>query len=96
MFRSRSSFDSGFGWFKLVFGFIVCLIAAAFIMRIVLINNAVSEGKSVYEIKVNTFNEYETYITNKYVKDKESGCITFKDEFGFKRTVCNNYTITQY
>lgn len=55
-----------------------------------------SRDKTIYEIRVNTYDHPESYMTNEYTKDKESGCINFKDAFGFKHTVCNNYTITEY
>jgi len=42
------------------------------------------------------FKKNETYTTREYTRDKESGCIIFKDEIGIKHVVCNNYTITEY
>jgi hypothetical protein len=58
--------------------------------------NSINGGKKLYEVKVNSYNTYESYLTNEFTKDKETGCITFKDEIGIKRIVCNNYTITEF
>ncbi len=94
--RFRSSFDEGFGWYKLFFGLIVLIILTFIGIRFTMISNSIKGGKSVYEINVNSFDKNESYITNEFTRDKETGCISFKDEFGIKRIVCNNYTITQY
>lgn len=63
-------------------------------IRAKLIMNA--NGKTLYQIDVNNFNSHESYITTDYTRDKETGCITFKDEFGLKHVVCNSYSITEY
>lgn len=84
---------------KFIKGFfilIVLLIVGMLIFRVSLVMNAKKNGKQLYEISVNKFNETETYVTNSYTRDKETGCIKFQDEFGITRIVCNNYTITEY
>jgi len=92
----RDSFDRTF---SLMRGFIVLvfiLIIGMFLFRGYLIYGAKKGGKPMYEIEVNNFQQVESYFTKEYTKDEKTGCITFKDEFGIKRIVCNNYTITQY
>lgn len=81
---------------KFFFGVIVVLIVGMLIFKVTLVVNAKKSGKQVYEISVNKFNETETYMTSSYTRDKETGCIKFKDEFEITRIVCNNYTITEY
>lgn len=61
-----------------------------------IIFRAKNSGKTIYQIEVNSFNRLESYTTTDYVRDEKSGCITFKDEFGIKHIVCNNYTIAEY
>ena len=82
--------------FKFFFTLIFILIIGSILWRVGLVINANKNGKVVYEINVNNFNQVESYFTTSYERDKETGCIRFKDEFGIKRTVCNNYTITEY
>lgn len=86
MFRIVSAFTA------LVF------LAIIFFMGLIATMNyrSLSGGEKMYEITVNNYQTPESYLTSKYEKDAESGCITFKDEFGFKKIVCNNYTITEY
>ena len=55
-----------------------------------------SENRIIYIIDVNNFNGRQTHVTYDYEKDETTGCISFKDEFGIKRTICNNYSITQF
>lgn len=74
------------------FVFIISMMA----LRGAMIYRSLSGGEKVYEITVNNYQTPESYLTSKYEKDAKSGCITFKDEFGFKQIVCNNYTITEY
>lgn len=81
---------------KIFFGLIVVLIVGMLIIRVSFIMDAKKGGKQLYEISVNKFNETETYMTSSYTRDKETGCIKFKDEFEITRIVCNNYTITEY
>lgn len=88
--------NSGFGFFKLFFGFVALVIVGLILFRVNVVMDARSKGKTIYEIRVNTYNQVETYVTSEYTRDKESGCITFKDEFGIKKVVCNNYTISEY
>jgi hypothetical protein len=80
------------GFFALIVIIIICVIA----FRVNLVMNAKKDGKTIYEISVNKFNEVETYMTDSYTRDQQTGCIKFQDEFGIKRIVCNNYTITEY
>lgn len=80
------------GFFALIFLFIIGM----FVFKGVMIYNAKKSNKVLYEIQVNNFQQIESYFTSEYTKDKETGCITFKDEFGIKHIVCNNYTISQY
>jgi hypothetical protein len=94
--RFRSDFDEGFGWYKLFFALIVVIILTLIGLRFAMVSKSLKNGKTVYEINVNTFDRSESYMTNEFTRDKETGCISFKDEFGIKRIVCNNYTITQY
>ena len=72
------------------------LIIGMFIFKGIMIYNAKKSNKPIYEININNLKQIEIYMTNEYTKDEKSGCITFKDEFGIKHIVCNNYTITQY
>lgn len=72
------------------------IILALFILQGKLVLDAKNRGEKVYQIEVNSFNGVETYMTNEYTKDKETGCISFKDMIGIKRVVCNQYTITEY
>ena len=88
--------DTGFKFFKVIFVLVWIFIIGMFIFRIALVSNAVNSDKPLYEISVNTFNEPESYLTSEYERDQTSGCIKFKDEFGIRHIVCNNYTITQY
>lgn len=81
---------------KGIFVVIVVIILSMITLRIVVVTNAMKDGKTVYGINVNSFNSHESYITKEYTRDKMTGCVTFKDEFGITRVVCNNYTITEY
>lgn len=72
------------------------LIIGMFIFKGFMVYDAKKNNKPIYEVNVNNFQRIETYMTYEYSKDEKSGCITFKDEFGIKHIVCNNYTITQY
>jgi hypothetical protein len=81
---------------KVLIGFFVLIFVGLIFLRINLVYNASKDGKKIYEIQVNNYKQVETYVTNEYVRDKETGCIKFKDEFGIKRVVCNNYTITEF
>lgn len=92
----RDSFDKTFGFARIFFVIVFVLIIGMFFFRVSLITSARNEGKTIYEIKVNNFQEVETYMTKEYTRDKETGCISFKDEFGIKHTVCNNYSITEF
>ena len=90
------SFDRSFKFFKVIFVGVIIGVIGTFIFKIGLITDAKRNNKTVYQIEVNNFNHIESYTTTDYVRDKESDCIKFKDEFGMKHVVCNNYTITEY
>jgi len=90
------NFNSGFTFFKVLFVGIFLAIIGAFIFKIGLITDAKRNNKAIYQIEVNNYNHIESYTTTSYERDKESDCIKFKDEFGMKHIVCNNYTITEY
>jgi hypothetical protein len=85
-----------FRFFYIVFGMILLTIIGLFVFKIDMIAEARKNGKTVYEINVNSFNRIETYTTTEFTRDEKTGCIKFKDEFGLKHVVCNNYTITEY
>lgn len=89
-------FDRGFSLFKVFFFLVFILILGSILFKVGMYVNAKNSGKVVYQIDVNRFNETESYMTSDYTRDKETGCITFKDEFGLKHVVCNDYTITEY
>ena len=76
--------------FKGFFIFVLLLILGTIAIRAKMVMNA--NGKTLYQIDVNNFNSHESYITTDYTRDKETGCITFKDEY----VVCNSYSITEY
>lgn len=95
----RSSFGNDNGFFrpfKIFFFLIAFAIIAMISLKVGLVYNSFKGGKQVYEIHVNSFNGSENYITTEFTKDEKTGCLTFKDELGIKRTVCNSYTITTY
>lgn len=92
----RNTFDSMSTMIKIFFGFVILVIIFTIGLRVNMVLDAKKTGKTVYEISVNKFNEVEIYITSDYTRDEKSGCISFKDEFGIKKIVCNNYTITEY
>jgi hypothetical protein len=85
-----------FRFFYIVFGMILLTIIGLFVFKIDMIAEARKNGKTVYEINVNSFNRIETYTTTEFTRGEKTGCIKFKDEFGLKHVVCNNYTITEY
>jgi hypothetical protein len=87
---------NSFRLFKVTFGFIFILAIVAIIFKGVFISRAISSGKTLYQIDVNNYKDMETYITEKYIVDPNTKCVSFKDEMGIKRIVCNNYTITEY
>ncbi len=82
--------------FKVVFIVMMVIVVALITFRASFIVNNIQKGEHVYYIEVNTFNQIETYVTTSYKLDSATRCLTFKDEFGFSKTVCNNYTITNY
>ena len=91
-----NSFDSMFGFIKIMFVVIFLGIIGSIIFKVSLVTDAKRNNKTIYEINVNNFNNVESYTTTEYGRDPKSGCIKFKDEFGIKHVVCNNYTITEY
>jgi hypothetical protein len=78
------------------FVIIIVIIIGGFIFKVGLITEAKKNDKTIYQIEVNSFNSVESYTTTEYEKEEKSGCIKFKDEFGIKHIVCNNYSITEY
>ena len=66
------------------------------LLRGYMVFNALNSNRTMYEVNVNSFNRIESYITTEYQRDSTTGCLKFKDEFGIKHIVCNNYTITEY
>ena len=90
------SFDRSFKFFRVIFVGVIIAIIGSFIFKVGLVTDAKRNNKTIYEIEVNNYNHVETYTTTSYERDKESDCIKFKDEFGMKHVVCNNYTITEY
>ena len=66
------------------------------VLKGVFITRALNADKTLYQIDANSFNGSQVYITEKYIVDPNTKCVSFKDEMGIKRTVCNNYTITEY
>ena len=85
-----------FTLFKIMFALIVLLIISTIVFKAGIIIDAKNHNKTIYQIEVNNYNQVESYTTTDYTRDKETGCIRFKDEFGIKHTVCNNYSITEY
>ena len=90
------SFDRSFSLFKVMFVVVLIIIIGTFIFKIGLITDATRNNKTIYQIEVNNYNNVESYTTTEYVKEEKTGCIRFKDEFGIKHVVCNNYSITEY
>lgn len=81
---------------KIFFGVVLSLMVIIIAFKFVFVYNVKQDGKFIYQIDVNSYNGVETYTTTEFTKDEKTGCIVFKDEFGIKRIVCNNYTITEY
>jgi hypothetical protein len=92
----RDSFDTMSSLIKVFFVIVITVIILSLLFRVNMVLDIKKNGKTIYQISVNKFNEVETYMTGEYTRDEKSGCISFKDEFGIKRIVCNNYTITEY
>lgn len=90
------SFDRTFNLVKIFIFFVFGFIIGGFIYRTYIVVDAKNNNKTIYEIEVNNFNVVESYTTTEYTRDDKSGCIKFKDEFGIKHTVCNNYSITEF
>lgn len=88
--------DGSFIFFKSIFVIVFFGFISFILLKVKLILDVKNNGSTLYEIQVNNFNTHETYMTTEYIRDKETGCIKFKDEFGIKHIVCNNYTISQY
>lgn len=91
-----NSFDRSFSLFKVMFVVVLIIIIGTFIFKVGLITDAKRNNKTIYQIEVNNFNNVESYTTTEYEKEEKTGCIKFKDEFGIKHVVCNNYSITEY
>ena len=90
------SLDRSFSLFKVMFVVVLIIIIGTFIFKVGLITDAKRNNKTIYQIEVNNFNNVESYTTTEYEKEEKTGCIKFKDEFGIKHVVCNNYSITEY
>ena len=91
-----NSFDRSFSLFKVMFVVVLIIIIGTFIFKVGLITDAKRNNKTIYQIEVNNFNNVESYTTTGYEKEEKTGCIKFKDEFGIKHVICNNYSITEY
>jgi hypothetical protein len=89
-------YNGHFNPLKGFFVIIILIIIGGFIFKVGLITEAKKNDKTIYQIEVNSFNSVESYTTTEYEKEEKSGCIKFKDEFGIKHIVCNNYSITEY
>ncbi len=83
---------------KMLFKFVFVIVIGIFIFHGVVIGSALLKGEKIYVIDVNKFNDIETYYTTEYTIDEKTKCITFKNLIGFskKKTVCNDYTLTEY
>lgn len=90
------SFDRNFSIFRVFFVLVFLFIIVGFLFKAKIVVGAMNGRKTLYEIDVNNFNQQETYMTKEYTRDKETGCIKFKDEFGITHVICNNYSITEY
>ena len=88
--------SNSFGFFKGFFVVIFLIFIGLLIFKGVFISRAINSGKTLFQIDVNNYKDNETYITEKYIVDPNTKCVSFKDEMGIKRIVCNNYTITEY
>ncbi len=83
------------GFFKFFFILVLAIIIGSIGYRLVMVSNAHSSGKHVYEITVQNYKQNESYMCSEFTKDS-TGCLLFKDEFGIKHTVCSNYTISEW
>jgi hypothetical protein len=81
---------------SILISLLFAILLGMLLFRGVFIARAINSGKTLYQIDVNRLNEHETYITDNYIVDPNTKCISFKDEMKIKRIVCNNYTITEY
>ena len=54
-----------------------------------------NKNEHIYLISVHTFRGDQTYTAVEYKVDSLTKGITFTDGFGLKRTINNNYSITQ-
>jgi hypothetical protein len=88
--------EKEFKFMKVFFTIIMLFVIGGITFRGVFISRALNSGKTLYQIDVNNFQNVETYITDNYIVDPNTRCVSFKDEMGIKRIVCNNYTITEY
>jgi hypothetical protein len=92
----KKFFDKTFSFFRIIFFVILFVIIGSFVFKSAMIYRSFNGGKKLYQVDVNSFNNVETYLTDSYVVDPNTKCLIFKDELGIKRTICNNYTITEY
>ena len=86
------------GFFKFAFIGVFLVIVMSLVYRGYFVSRALKNGRNIYEITIPSMGKEtsDTYVTDEYRIDPESKCITFKDEFGFTKTVCGFYTITKY
>jgi LPS O-antigen subunit length determinant protein (WzzB/FepE family) len=91
-----NSFDRTFSLFRGIFVIVFIAIIGLILFKGYLVVSAKKSNKTIYDIQVNNFQTVENYLTTEYTKDEKTGCISFKDEFGIKHIVCNNYTISEY
>lgn len=82
--------------FRAIWGVFILLVVLVIGARAYFFAGAKEDGHHVYSITVHNFSGDQTYMTSDYKKDSATGCLTFKDEFGLKNTVCGNYSITEW
>ena len=90
------TYDTTHSLIKMIMVFTIIAVIALVGSRAYFIYRGIKSKETLYQVNVNNFQTMETYLTREYTRDEKSGCITFKDGFGIKRIVCNNYTITEY
>lgn len=92
----RNLFNDRGIFLKIIVTVVGFLVVSFILLRMGFMVETKTKGKTLYSIEVINFTKSETYLTSDYTRDKNTGCISFKDMLGVKRTVCNNYTITEY
>jgi len=90
-----SHFSTFSGTVKLMIVVMVIIALGSLAFRGSLIMNNFSEGKTLYEVKVPTYDgTYATYLTTEYTI--ENGCIKFVDEYKFQQEICDKFTVTKW